>query len=180
LVGCSFGSNVALDLAVAHPERVERLILISPSIGDGSESPEIRAFGEREDAALERGDPDGATEENVRFWVVGSHRERGDVDPKVCQLVFDMQRKAFDNPIPEGLTLERLDPPARERLGDIHVPTLVVVGDLDVEHVGHVARRLAGSIPGARLEVIQGTAHVPTLEKPSQWLEILRRALDIR
>jgi pimeloyl-ACP methyl ester carboxylesterase len=178
VVGCSFGGNVALDITVAHSERVERLILISPSIGDGHESPEIRAFGEREDAALERGDPDGATEENVRFWVVGSHRKRDDVDPKVCQLVFDMQRLAFDNPIPEGLTVERLDPPARERLGEIRVPTLIVVGDLDVDHVGRVARRLSETIPGARLEVMRGTAHVPTLEKPTEWLDLLRETLE--
>ena len=177
LVGCSFGSNVALDVAVSQPERVERLVLISPSVGDGDESPDIREFGNREEEALERGDLDGATEENVRFWVVGLHRSRAEVDPKVCQLVFDMQRKAFDNPIPEGMTLQRLDPPARKRLEEIQVPTLVVVGDLDVEHVRRVAGRLKEKIPGARLEVMKGTAHVPTLEKPIEWIELLRGAL---
>jgi len=179
LVGCSFGSNVALDVAVSHPERVERLVLISPSIGDGDESLEIREFGNREEEALERGDLDGATEENVRFWVVGPRRSRSDVDPKVCRLVFDMQRQAFDNPIPEGMTLQRLDPPARERLEEIRVPTLIVVGDLDVEHVRRVAERLKERIPGARVEVMKGTAHVPTLEKSAEWLELLRGALGL-
>jgi pimeloyl-ACP methyl ester carboxylesterase len=180
LVGCSFGSNVALDFAVAHPERVERLVLVSPSIGDGDRSPEIREFGKREESALERGDVDGATEENVRFWVDGPSRRPEEVRPEVRQLVFDMQRQAFDNPIPEGLTLHRLDPPSRERLKEVRVPTLIVVGDLDVKHVMTVARRLKEEIPGARLEIVEGTAHVPTLEKPAEWMRLLRGFLEER
>ncbi|HET9951821.1 MAG TPA: alpha/beta hydrolase [Candidatus Eisenbacteria bacterium] len=178
VVGCSFGSNVALDFALAYPARVERLVLVSPSIGDGAESPDIRAFGEREEAALERGDLDGAVEENLRFWVDGPQRGPGEVDPEVRRLVGTMQRLAFENPTPDGVKLDRLIPPARARLGEIKVPTLIVEGSLDVPHVLGVARRLREGIPGARLETIEGTAHLPTLEKPERWRKLLTEFLD--
>jgi pimeloyl-ACP methyl ester carboxylesterase len=157
---------------------VERLILVSPSVGDGGQSAEIRAFGEREEAALERGDLDAATEENVRFWVDGPHRTAEQVNPAVRKLVAAMQRRAFEHEIPEGLSLDRLDPPARDRLGEVAAPTLIVAGALDVEHVLGTARRLEKEIPGARLEILEGAAHMPTLERPEPWMRLLREFLD--
>jgi 3-oxoadipate enol-lactonase len=180
VVGCSFGSNVALDLAIARPGLVERLVLVSPSVGDGADAPEIRAFGEREDAALERGDLDGATEENLRMWVDGPYREPGEVDPEVRRWVGAMQHLAFENPTPDGATLDRLTPPARERLAEIKVPTLIVTGSLDVAHVFQVAERLKEGIRGSRLETIEGAAHVPTLEKPGPWRNLLVDFLNER
>ena len=180
LVGCSFGSNVALDVALAHPERVECLVLISPSIGDGGESPDIRAFGEREEAALGRGDLDGATEENLRMWVDGPHRTPDQVNPEVRRLVGVMQHLAFENPTPDGVKLDRLVPPTRARLGEIKVPTLIVAGSIDVDHVLSVARRVHAEIPGSRLEIIEGTAHLPTLEQPARWQVLLREYLNAK
>jgi 3-oxoadipate enol-lactonase len=180
LVGCSFGSNVALDVALAYPERVEALVLVSPSLGDGNDSPEIRAFGEREEAALGRGDLDGATEENLRMWVDGPHRAPGEVDPDVRRLVGMMQRQAFENPTPDGVRLDRVIPPARVRLAEIKVPTLIVAGSLDLDHVLGVARRLKEGIRGSRLEVIEGTAHLPTLEEPRRWQALLVEFLNSR
>ena len=180
LVGCSFGGSIALDVAAAHPERVAGMVLVAPSIGTGGESPEIRAFGEREEAALERGDLDGATEENLRFWVDGPHRKPDQVDPAVRALVGKMQRAAFDVPMPEGAKAEKVDPPARDRLREIKVRTLIVIGSLDVAHVQGVAKRLAAEIPGARLETFEGTAHLPTLEKPDAWLRTLQGFLSAK
>jgi 3-oxoadipate enol-lactonase len=174
LVGCSFGGSVALDVAVSYPERVAGLVLVAPSIGTGGESPEIRAFGEREEAAIERGDLDGATEENLRFWVDGPHRGPDQVDPKLRAFVGAMQRAAFDIPMPDGAKAAKPEPPVRDRLGDIKTRTLVLIGSLDVAHVQGVARRVAAEVPGARLQVMEGTGHLPSLEKPGPWLETLR------
>jgi pimeloyl-ACP methyl ester carboxylesterase len=58
------------------------------------------------------------------------------------------------------------------------LPTLVIVGEDDGLAPPEGARRMAGSIPGARLVMIPGAAHVPPIEKPSETtaalLEFLR------
>jgi len=174
VVGCSFGSRVALDLAVAHPERVDRLILVSPSVGDGDQSEVIRAYHEAAEAALDSGDLDEAVEVNLRMWVDGPHRGPGDVDPELRRFVGEMQRLALEAPLPEGISLDRLDPPARDRLADVKPRTLVVAGTLDVDHTQSVARRVAKEIPNARLEMIEGAAHLPSLEKPGEWIGLLK------
>ena len=88
-----------------------------------------------------------------------------------------MQRLAFENPTPDGVKLDRLVPPARVRLGEIKVPTLIVAGSIDVPHVLGVARRLKEGIEGSRLEMIEGTAHLPTLEVPTKWQALLAEFL---
>ena len=68
-----------------------------------------------------------------------------------------------------------------EPLHDVGVPTLVIVGDQDVEDVRRYARMLTSAIPGAESAVIEGAAHVPSLERPRQFdavvLPFLERVL---
>lgn len=59
LVGLSGGAALALDFALARPDRVRRLVLAAPNIGGMDWSEEIRRFGSEEDALLEAGDLDG-------------------------------------------------------------------------------------------------------------------------
>jgi pimeloyl-ACP methyl ester carboxylesterase len=58
---------------------------------------------------------------------------------------------------------------AADRLGEVGVPTLVVVGDLDTPRTLEAADALAAGIPGARLEVVGGTAHLPNMERPAEF-----------
>src|SRR5262249_13833106 len=64
-------------------------------------------------------------------------------------------------------------PPALGRLSEIHKPTLVIVGDLDVLDVLAACDVLAQQIPGARKVVIPGTAHMLNMEKPDEFNRIV-------
>jgi pimeloyl-ACP methyl ester carboxylesterase len=178
LVGCSFGANIAVDTALAHPDRIERLVLIAPGLGGGDDDEAMRRFGEEEEALLERGDLDGATELNLRMWVDGPFRVPAVVDPAVRERVRVMQRGAFALEMPAGVKRTHLDPPAAQRLSEIRVPTLVVVGALDVPYLLDVAERIEREVPDARRVVIPDAAHMVTLERPREFDRALRDFLE--
>ncbi len=62
-----------------------------------------------------------------------------------------------------------LEPPAINRLAEVNVPTLIVVGDQNAPEVLEVADTLGLGIAGARKVVLAGTAHHPNMEKPGEF-----------
>jgi len=175
LVGVSLGGRVALELALLEPRLVTALVLVGSGMPDHNWSDEVKEIGEAEDEALDRGDVDTAVQLNLDLWVAGPGRTLDDVDPKVVERVREMQRDAFVTqvaaykadppPGPGG----GVDPPVGSRLGEIAVPTLVLVGEEDVQDIREISNRLAREIPGARKVVIRRTAHVPNMEKPAEF-----------
>jgi 3-oxoadipate enol-lactonase len=167
VVGGSFGAKVSLGFAVTHPERVERLVLCPPVLPGREWSERVRRGWQEEEEAFEAGDLDRATEVNLELWVDGPNRSPDAVDPDVRELVRTMQRHAFELPEPNPPPEPEPDPAVR--LADLSVPTLVVVGDQDVEDFLAMADEAAAGIPGARKVVIEGAAHVVALEKPQEF-----------
>lgn len=177
VVGVSVGAGIALDLALAHPELVRRLVLVAPGFSGWSWSPAMDAYDEAETAALERGDLDEASWLNVRFWVDGPQRTETEVDPALRQRVFEMQRRAFevDNDDAEGSWLV---PDRADRLGELAVPTLVVVGELDQPDFAAIGRHVAEHAPDARLVMMPGVAHLPPMEAPDAFSQLVLDFLD--
>jgi 3-oxoadipate enol-lactonase len=173
LVGTSLGGRVALELALESPERVSALVLVGAGIDGHEWSPEVRAFGEEEESAIERGDLDAAVEANLRLWLAGPRRTLDDIDPKIRELVRDMQRNAFELQQDREVQFIVLDPPASQRLAEVTVPTLVVTGDEDVADIHVIADKLAAEIRGAERATIADAAHLPNLERPEEFDRIV-------
>jgi pimeloyl-ACP methyl ester carboxylesterase len=55
-----------------------------------------------------------------------------------------------------------------DRLGEIAAPTLVLVGELDVPDMHAVAELIERELPNARRETVDGTAHLPSMERPEE------------
>ena len=174
LVGVSFGSRVALDLYLAYPQLVCGLILVSPTLSGFDLGSEIEAFGREEDRLLDIGDLEAATELNLRVWVDGPNRPADHVDPGLRAAVGEMQLRAFQVAVPANAEVNALKPAAAGRLGEVHVPTLVIAGEQDVPAVVKQAKKLADAIDGARLEIMAGMAHLPTMEAPESFNTLLR------
>ncbi|MEI5583813.1 MULTISPECIES: alpha/beta fold hydrolase [unclassified Agromyces] len=175
LVGASFGSGVAVEVALTAPELVESLLLCPPG-GSllATMTPDLRRFFDAENDALSRGDLDAAVEANVDAWVVGPRRSASEVDPGIITAVRTMQRRAFD--LAESwraIAATELDPLALDRLGDLAVRTLVIVGGHDLDTTQDAASRVVAGIPGARRIDWPDAAHLPSLEKPQTFLDLL-------
>ena len=174
LVGVSLGGRVALEVAVARPQLVSALVLVAPGLPGHEWSDELRAEWAEEETAFEAGDLDAAVEVSLRTWVDGPHRRPEDVDSDVRRRVAEMQRRAYELALAveedeEELLVENL----ADRLGEVRVPTLVVVGDEDQPDMHAISERLASEIPGARLARIPATAHVPSIERPREFDELV-------
>lgn len=180
LIGGSLGGRVALEVAVAQPERIEKLVLMDPGGPGGEWSEETQAGWEEEEAALERGDIDAAVEVNLRMWVDGPHRSPSEVDADVRARVGEMQRRSIElqMPVYETAREELLVPDLADRVGEVSAPTLILTGDEDRDDIQALANRLAERIPDAQRTSIPRTAHIPSLERPEEFdrlvLEFLR------
>ncbi|MEO8246390.1 MAG: alpha/beta fold hydrolase [Chloroflexota bacterium] len=166
IVGVSMGGHVALDLAIAHPELVDRLMVVASGIDGWEHSAAMRAEWDLEEAAWKSGDLDEVAWVNVRTWLDGATRDAAALPDALRQRVWEMQRRAldYDNDDAKGGWLV---PSRRARLGDIQAPTLVACGVLDQPDFMEIARMLAAEIPDARLVELSGVAHLPPMEDPA-------------
>jgi 3-oxoadipate enol-lactonase len=171
LVGMSLGGAVAMETTIARPDLVSRLVLVAPGLRGFEMSDETKAGWDEEEAALERGDVDAAVEVNMRMWVDGPSRSPDEVDPEVRSKVADMQRRAIEIYLDAGEEGEHqpLVEDWGDRVGEISVPTLVIVGELDRPEMIEISQRLESGIPNARRATIPGTAHVPSMEQPEEF-----------
>ncbi len=176
LVGASFGAGVAVEVALTSPEQVDSLLLVAPGGSLIAEAtPELRAFIDAERSALARDDLAEAVEANLTWWVDGPRRGPRAVDPKVRGLVRRMQRRAFELTADwDDVEEKELDPPALDRLAEIRVPTLVLVGAHDLDAIQQTAARVTEEIAGARRVDWPDTAHLPSMERPADFLALLR------
>jgi pimeloyl-ACP methyl ester carboxylesterase len=173
VVGVSMSAHVALDLAIAHPDRVDRLVLVASGLEGWDMAPEMAAADDAEIEAFEAGDLETAAWDQVRFWLDGPERGEDEVDPALRQLVYEMQLHAYQIDDPSA-DLSWLVPEYRPRLGEIEVPTLVLAGSLDRVDMRRIAPVLAAEIPGARHQELPGVAHLPPLEDPEGFLAVVR------
>jgi len=173
VLGMSMGGGASINLALSHPELVSALVLVGSALEgiprpEPGENPIAAAF---EEAAAAK-DVARLAELSVLVWVVGMGRRPEDVDPLVRQRVAEMELHNLANEV-EGDFAQPLDPPAAGRLGEIRVPTLVMVGDRDIPHIQQIADMLATGIAGARKVVIPNTAHVPNMEQPAAFNQLV-------
>jgi pimeloyl-ACP methyl ester carboxylesterase len=165
VIGASMGGKAAINLALTHPERVEALILIGPAIAGApavEEDPEpIERLDRRMQAAEDSGDLAELNRLEAHLWLDGPMVAEGRVGGDVRELFLEMNGRALAAEDPG-------DPPtaldAWSRLEELDLPVLVLVGDLDVPDILNNCQAIAERVPGARLVMLDGVAHLPHLE----------------
>jgi 3-oxoadipate enol-lactonase len=173
LVGASFGGRVAIDFALAYPQRIRSLMLSAPAISGMTPSSEMLGNDSTEEAFLKKGDFEGAAEFNVQTWVVGLYRQPGEVSSTLRQRVKEMQLHNYAIPSPIGAESIPLEPRAITRLEEIVVPTLILIGDKDLPFFQSLSATAAKRIPNGKRYVIPDVAHMISMEKPEEFNRFL-------
>lgn len=178
LMGCSMGGGACMNFALEYPDRADALIMVGSAPGgfsydEWSPSP----LDEETEAAHEKGDLERANELEMRIFVDGKGRTPDQVNPALRQKVYDMNMIALRN---EKMLGSDVPPPtsAAERIGELRLPVLIVIGDLDEEYITRAADFMAANIPGARKIVMPGTAHLPNMEFPKEFNAHVQTFLD--
>jgi pimeloyl-ACP methyl ester carboxylesterase len=167
LVGISMGGFVALELALAHPEAVERLVLCVTSAGGPthvSTSPEIMRLLMPGDAEEETGE--GARRVCAAVAAPGWAERH----PEEIEAFVDIARY---RPMSRDAYLRQLAAcrahDVSDRLDRIAAPTLVLHGDVDPLVPLANGEHLAAGIAGARLKVYPDTGHIPEVERADEF-----------
>ncbi len=177
LVGCSMGGGLALDFALRHPGRTIGLVLIGTSVTGApwSATEEERTIEMAEEDAWERGDLDGLNRVQAHEWLDGPRTQSGRVGGAVRELFLDMNAMALSKP---RLTQEEPRPDAWRRVGEVNTPTLLVVGEEDFSALIDRHEHLSETMPNAFAVVLEGAAHIPSIEQPELVNSLLMEFLD--
>lgn len=191
-LGFSFGGELAAEYALAHPDRVERLILQAPSIASPLRTAtqlmgfELVAEGELRQRvrAIARG-PGTPEERTARVWDL--------VDTAtVDRLLFHQAEAARlnrrlwqESNLPNTGAMHRAlqqqprrPVPLFDALPAIAVPTLVLAGLYDRNVGAEACRDVAASLPQAELVIFERSAHFPDIEEPERYAASSRRFLQ--
>jgi 2-succinyl-6-hydroxy-2,4-cyclohexadiene-1-carboxylate synthase len=178
LLGYSLGARTALQLALDHPGRVRRLILVGATAGIASEDEraERRALdGARAARILSNGVPAFAAEWAAHPLIASqsriaephharmAQRRRGNHGPGLAASLRGMGTGSMD--------------PLWHRLATLPHPTTIIVGEGDSKYRA-LAQQMGAAIPRAAVHIVPGAGHAAHLERPDRVAPLIHAARD--
>lgn len=159
-IGLSMGGMVAQELALRHPQKIKALVIANSSSGYDEAG---RAVWRQRIASVESGGLAAVVDGALQRWFhPGFHAAQ----PATVQ----RWRRRVLATDPQGYTAAchaLMNFSTTERLPQIHVPTLVIAGELDQGTPVAMSQTIAQGIPGAQLVVLKEASHLSALEQPA-------------
>jgi pimeloyl-ACP methyl ester carboxylesterase len=169
VVGLSMGGGIAIDFALTYPEATRALIPVDSTLGGYRWSPAWEASYAPIVARGQAGDIAGARQ----LWLAHPFFEpamaNAGVAARLTQIVAAYSGWHWGHPDPG----RGARPPAAERLGQVRAPTLLLLGERDLPDLHGTAEALHRGIPNARKVILPGVGHLPNMEAPRQFNEIV-------
>lgn len=170
LIGTSMGAGTAVDTALEHPDTVRALVLSGAGTNEPSfTSARALELQRRAEEAIARQDV-AAWLDATLSWAPGPGRDPSHLDPGVRELLSDLHQDFVRTHIRPGVTPPEHVTGSWERLGEIGVPVLGLVGELDFPDHQEMTQRAVAAVPDSRGVVrIPRAGHFPNLEQPLAW-----------
>lgn len=173
LVGSSTGAGISIDFTLAHPERVQGLFLIGPIVDGLPTSTEFKVRAARNSEPLKEGDAKAAAENWSRdHYIFGEGHE-----PVRAKFLEELDA-SLQNLKNGDEFAEKSSPAAGTRLNEIHVPTDILVGEVDIADVHAEAGAIEEGIAGAQRDVVINAGDLVQLEQPEIVMEKLTSFVD--
>jgi pimeloyl-ACP methyl ester carboxylesterase len=165
LIAASAGGGIATEFALASPESVDKLVLVGPAIAGYPLAPAFLGRLKPFIDAQQKGDRAAA----IAAITANPHMVSANNQAARDRLAAIMRKDRFDT----GVGFQRVAPDTMKRVGELRVPTLVIVGaGDDPQNIGQ-AEALKVMVPEARLETIPNAGHLPYLEQPDTFVRLV-------
>lgn len=164
LVGYSMGGRIALDLALAEPRRVTRLVLVGATAGI-ADAEERRTRREADERLADQIEAEGVEAFADRWRRLPLF---ADQPPAVAEAAHAM--RIGQDPAGLAAALRGIGAGVMtslwDRLPELRIPVALVVGERDAKFRA-IAERMAAALPNATVHVVPGAGHAVTLEAPA-------------
>ena len=170
IVGASGGGAIAINYALTYPARVSSLVLVGAVVTGYGFTEHFNERNRRNDEPLAQEDYDAALDNwiNDAYLTAPDSRE---ARRRMSEILSGLGEKHLTNPFQLA---DWTEPNAVLRLGELSLPTLVVVGESDIPDVHAHAGVLERGIQGSRRLVVSGAGHLVFLERPDVFTRLLR------
>ncbi|HYE54322.1 MAG TPA: alpha/beta hydrolase [Chitinophagaceae bacterium] len=182
VAGVSLGASCVTDFVLAHPERVNKVILVAAGVNGWDRKFKLDsvviAYFESFFAALEKKDTTGAAELFTKFWCDGPKRTPQQVQDTIRNYVYQTTLANMQQHKIRGWPV-LAEPPAIERLHQWQPPLLIIDGDQDVPYIHEACSYIQSTVPGSKRISIPNTGHMLNMEDPKAFnkavLDFLRQ-----
>lgn len=175
LGGMSMGGFVALRFALAHPERVDGLVLVD-SMAEPHPDGDRERYADMVDRTKEAGDVPPDLAEVVAHLLFGSttNEERPDLVEAWQSRWLTYPGEAVHDEVHSWLDR----PDVSDRLAEIEVPALVVHGEEDLSIDPEYGEAMADALPDGRFVSVPEAGHSSNLEQPAVVNDAIREFLE--
>ena len=179
IMGCSMGGGLAMDFALTYPSRVKALIMVgSGPSGLELDVPTPAKFADVE-KAFEAGDLDLVSELETQIWFDGTGRTPEQVDQAMRKLLYDMNRQALAHEVKQlGKRLPNSQVQAFDRLNELQIPVLIIVGEHDTPYILAAADYMVEKLPSAQKVRVEDAAHLPNMDQPDEFQTAVTNFLE--
>jgi pimeloyl-ACP methyl ester carboxylesterase len=172
VAGVSMGAEIALDVALAHPQQVKGLILVGAGLEGYPYPDDSFAWWGAFIAAAQAQD----RKEAATIFINGAWSPLNKVDQQWLESIvadYDFQHYTDDT-----LLWWANDQPPSERLAEVACKTLVIVGEQDAKVLHDVADVLATQIKDAEKVVMKEAAHLVNVQQPDAFNHLVVQFVD--